>query len=163
MIRQTLLEITGTATAGSQIIIQAGTAVIGQTTAAADGAWDTTADISNLDDGTHQLTITSRHPGSQTTSTTMTITVDRHVSIPAGLTATQTPAGVVISGRADPGSTVTVLGTGTRATATADSADAWTTAPITTLPSGYSTATATATDAAGNTSPPSAPLDVTTP
>jgi large repetitive protein len=87
--------------------------------------------------------------------------VDRHVSIPSQLTATTISQGIVISGIADPGSTVHVRGTNTQVVTSADSAGRWSTAPLTTLPAGYSTVIATATDAAGNTSPPSAPIGVT--
>jgi RNA polymerase sigma factor (sigma-70 family) len=157
----TLLELTGTATPGTTITITSAGTQIGQATTDVSGAWSVTADVSSLDDGTHSLTVTSDHTGSTTTATTVSITVDRHVSIPSQLAATTASQGIVISGVADPGSTVQVHGNNTQASATADSAGRWSTAPLTTLPAGYSTVAATATDAAGNTSPPSAPIGVT--
>jgi RNA polymerase sigma factor (sigma-70 family) len=159
--RTTLLQLTGTATPGTTITVSSAGVQLGQATTAVDGAWAVTADISTLGDGPHSLTVASAHPGAQPTTASAAITVDRHVSIPAQLSATATSAGVVVSGLADPGSSVQVQGTNTRAVVVADAAGRWSTAPLTTLPAGYSTVTAVATDDAGNVSPPSAAIGVT--
>ncbi|HEY0247901.1 MAG TPA: sigma-70 family RNA polymerase sigma factor [Gryllotalpicola sp.] len=159
--RQTLVELTGVATPGSLIEIAADATTLGQTVAAASGAWSATADLSALGEGVQQLTVTSSHAGSAPTSATVAITVDRHVSIPSGLTATASANGVVVSGRADPGSTVRVVGQDTEVNVTTDASGHWTTGELTTLPPGYSRVTASATDEAGNVSPASAPLGVT--
>lgn len=157
----TRLELVGTATPGTTISITADGIQVGQATTDGAGSWATTADISTLEDGTHNLTVTSAHTGSTATRATRSIVVDRHITIPSQLIATTTSAGTVIAGIADPGSTIQVRGVNTIATAITDATGHWSTAPVTTFPSGYSTVTATARDAAGNVSPPSAPLGVT--
>lgn len=157
----TRLELLGTATPGTTISISTDGIQIGQATTDGAGSWATTADISTLEDGTHNLTVMSAHTGSTATRATRSIVVDRHITIPSQLIAIATSAGTVIAGTADPGSTIQVRGVNTIATATTDATGHWSTTPVTTFPSGYSTVTATASDAAGNVSPPSAPLGVT--
>lgn len=156
----TRLELSGTGTPGTTISISTDGIQIGQAIADGAGSWAATADISTLEDGTHNVTVTSTHTGSTATRAVRSIVVDRHITIPSQLIATTSSAGTVIAGIADPGSSIQVRGVNTIATATTDATGHWSTIPVTTFPSGYSTVTATASDAAGNVSPPSAPLGI---
>ncbi|KQY73808.1 hypothetical protein ASD13_16960 [Microbacterium sp. Root1433D1] len=153
--------LSGTGTAGSSITVRAGGEAVGGTTVGADGRWTLTADLSRLQDGPHQLTVTSSLVGVVSASATAGIVVDRSISIPSGIAVTYEPEGVVVSGRADPGSIVTVRGDGVDAAVAAGADGAWRTAPIAGFPAGRSVLTATAADTAGNVSPASAPIPVT--
>ncbi|MGD2204263.1 sigma-70 family RNA polymerase sigma factor [Microbacterium maritypicum] len=153
--------LSGTATAGSSITVRAGGEAVGGTTVGADGRWTLTADLSRLQDGPHQLTVTSSLVGVASASATAGIVVDRSISIPSGIVVTYVPDGVVVSGRADPEAIVTVRGDGVEVAVTAGVDGTWRTSPIAGFPAGRSVLTATAVDAAGNVSPASAPIPVT--
>jgi len=158
---QTRLALTGTATAGTTLRVLADGAELARTAVGADGRWQATADLSHLPEGISRLVLESSLPGSAPGTTAVVIRIDRQVAIPTRLASRDTAEGVVVSGVADPGSTVTVRGPGTRASAVADGDGNWSTPSLTTLPAGYSSVTASAEDEAGNVSAPSAPLGVT--
>ena len=167
--------ITGTAEANSTVTVYLNGTVSGTTTADAAGNWTFTPTTA-LADGTYAAKATSTDAAGNVSvdSNTNTFTLDATApSAPVVLTPANgsvtndtTPT---YSGTAEPNSTVTIIVDGTPVTTvTADAAGNWTYTPTTPLsPEGSHTVSATATDAAGNTSSPSATntftLDTTAP
>ncbi|WP_158079847.1 Ig-like domain-containing protein [Archangium sp. Cb G35] len=149
--------ISGTAEPGSTVAVMVGGSPVGTAMADASGAWSLTL-TSPLGEGAHTATATATDAAGNTSgpSTARTFTVDSEapaapvLSAPATLVTTPTP---VISGTAEPGNTVTLEVDGTPSgTVTADASGNWSFTPASPLLEGTHSATATATDRAGNTS-----------
>ncbi|MDM0115511.1 Ig-like domain-containing protein [Variovorax sp. J22R133] len=143
------------------------------------GNWSLTP-TTPLADGPHAFTTTTKDPAGNTSPVSAPLNVVIDTAAPAApttLVATddvgaktgQLANGDVtddnkpaLSGKAEPGSTVTVYDNGTKlGTAPVDANGNWTLTPTTPLADGPHAFTATATDPAGNTSPATAPLNVT--
>jgi len=175
--------LSGTAEPGSVVTVSDGTNVLGSATVGQDGSWSFTTPA--LAEGDHSLTATVTDAAGNVSAPSAPITFAVDATPPAapadltllnnsggtiqpieagGVTSNTTP---ILSGTAEPGSTVTILdGDTTLGTATAGSDGSWSfTTPA--LAEGGHTLTATVTDPAGNSGPASAPLafsvDVTAP
>ncbi|PDW03243.1 hypothetical protein CJ255_09665 [Candidatus Viridilinea mediisalina] len=127
-------------------------------TAGDDGAWSCTS-TSDLDEGPQTVRATATDAAGNTSpAATRDFTVEAGPDAPtitgpaAGSTTGPRPT---FSGTAEPGSTVTVSDDDGNelCTATASTTGAWSCTATTALPAGPQTVRATATDAAGNTSP----------
>ena len=166
------LTLTGTAAANSTVKVYDGATLLGQATANGSGAWSyTTAALAN---GAHSLTATATDAAGNTSaaSATLNVTVDAAAPGAPTIASFSTDSGTVgdgitndntltLTGTAEASSTVKVYdGATLLGTVTANGSGAWsyTTA---TLANGSHSLTATATDAAGNTSAASAALSVT--
>lgn len=158
------LTLTGTAVATSQVEVFNGTTLLGTTTADANGAWSFITPT--LSDGTYNFVATDTSAGSTSLpSNTLTVVVDTHApSAPIiqndAISATNQEA---LSGTAESNSTVTIFdGTAKLGTALTNSNGAWsfTTGSLT---GGSHVFTASAADAAGNSSAASAPLTAVIP
>ena len=166
------LTLTGTAEANSTVKIYDGATLLGQTTADGSGAWSyTTAVLAN---GPHSLTATAADAAGNTSaaSATLNVTIDTAAPIAPAIASFSNDSGTVgdgitadntltLTGTAEANSTVKVYdGATLLGTVTANGSGAWsyTTAA---LANGAHSLTATATDAAGNTSAASATLNVT--
>ena len=155
------LTLSGTAEANSTVKVYDGATLLGSATANASGAWSYIT--AALSDGAHSLTAAARDAAGNTgvASAALVVTVDT-VAPNAPVIVSDTTINtneVALSGTAEANSTVNVFeGTTQLGTATVDASGAWsfTTGP---LSSGTHTFTATATDAAGNTSAASQPID----
>ncbi|ALV91137.1 Ig-like domain-containing protein [Pantoea vagans] len=168
----------GTAEPGSTVTVSDGGTVIGSTTTGSDGTWSYTPNTP-LDDGSHSLTTTVTDPAGNTgpASSPVTVTVDTTppavatgvqlsndssgtaVPITNGTTNDTTP---VLTGRAEPGSTVTVSDNGNViGTTTVGNDGNWSFTPSSPLGDGSHSLTTTVTDTAGNTGGASAPVTVT--
>ncbi|MFL5345808.1 MAG: adventurous gliding motility protein AgmC [Hyalangium sp.] len=150
----------GTAEAGSTVTVIVDGAAVGTTTANASGAWNFTP-IASLADGVHTVKATAADAAGNTSpdSNTNSFTVDTTapaaptVATPANGSTTNdnTPT---YSGTAEAGSTVTVIVDGAVVgPTTASASGTWSFTPTAGLLNGPHTVKATATDAAGNTSP----------
>ena len=165
-VNTTTPAISGTAEAGSTVAVTVDGTPVGMVTADASGNWSITPS-SPLAQGTHTVTATATDAAGNTgpSSAPRSFTVDTVapaapvLTAPASLVTTPMP---VISGTAEVGTTVTVEVDGTRVgTVTANDSGSWSFTPASPLAQGAHTATATATDAAGNTSTTSAPRGFT--
>jgi len=154
--------ISGTAEANSTVTVIVDGITLGTTTASASGAWSFTP-ASALATGSHTARATAADAAGNVSvsSNTNTFTIDTTppaapvVLAPANASSTSNPR-PVISGTAEANSTVTVIVDGvTLGTTTTSASGAWSFTPSTALAAGSHTARATATDAAGNTSPTS--------
>ncbi|AMR81813.1 Ig-like domain-containing protein [Cupriavidus nantongensis] len=172
--------LSGTAEAGSTISIYNGTTLVGTTTAdATTGAWTFTP-TSPLPDGAVSLTITATDAAGNTSapSTAFTLTLDatppaipaitgatddNPVSTPLASGDSTNDSTPTLSGTADAGSTISIYNGATLiGTTTADATTGvWSFTPTSPLPDGPVSLTATATDAAGNTSAPTAAFNLT--
>ncbi|SOY67892.1 Ig-like domain-containing protein [Cupriavidus taiwanensis] len=172
--------LSGTAEAGSTISVYNGTTLIGTTTAdATTGAWSFTPTTA-LPDGAVSLTVTATDAAGNTSapSTAFTLTLDATPpAIPAIASVTDdnpvaTPLASgdstndstpTLSGTADAGSTISIYSGATLlGTTVADATTgAWSFTPGTPLTDGPNALTATATDAAGNVSAPTAAFNLT--
>ncbi|MEW6432682.1 MAG: Ig-like domain-containing protein [Myxococcota bacterium] len=157
----------GTAEAGSTVTLRVDGSAVGTVTADASGAWTFTP-TTPLAEGSHSVSATAADAAGNTSmvSNTNTFIIDTTaptapiITGPANGDSTSTTP--TIAGTAEPNSTVTVLVDGVAiGTATADGTGQWTLTPTTPLGGGAHTLTATSTDAAGNTSTPSAPVSIT--
>ena len=155
------LDLKGTAVPNSTITVYDGSTKLGTTTATSTGSWDYITQV--LTDAKHVLTATETNASGQTSaaSAALTVTVDTHVpAAPILVSDSVVNTGqVLLSGTAEANSKITVYdGTAAVGTTTAGANGAWN---VTTsaLPTGSQILNATATDAAGNTSAQSAPLD----
>jgi hypothetical protein len=157
------LTLAGTAEANSTVKVYDGATLLGSATANGSGAWSyTTAALSN---GAHSLTATASDAAGNTgvASSALAVTVDTvapNVPVIAS-DAFVNSNEVMLTGTAEVNSTVNIFeGTTQLGTTTADGRGAWsyTTSP---LSNGNHAFTATATDAAGNTSLASQPIDPT--
>jgi hypothetical protein len=153
------LTLTGSAAANSTVKVYDATTQIGTATADATGAWHTTT--SALSDGHHSFTATDTVSGATSAaSAALSVTVD--TVAPNAPVIVSDPAihnRAQVSGTAEAGSTVKLYeGTTLLGTATTGTNGDWS---VTTsaLKHGSHTFVATASDAAGNTSGLSQPLD----
>ncbi|MHB8876819.1 MAG: Ig-like domain-containing protein [Myxococcaceae bacterium] len=157
-ISDTTPDITGTAEANSTVAVYDDGSLAGTTTATGAGTFTFTAPLT-LSDGSHTARATSTDATGNVSadSNTNTFTVDTAApAAPLVLTpvdgASTSPLPIV-SGTAEANSTVTVLLDGAAAgTVTADASGAWSFTALVPLTDGPHTASATAQDAAGNTS-----------
>jgi hypothetical protein len=163
----TVLTLTGTAEANSTVKVYDGTTQLSTATVNASGAWSfTTGGLSN---GTHSFTATDTDAAGKTSvaSAALAVTVDT-VAPNAPVIASDATVNtneVNLTGMAEANSTVTVYdGTHTHTTklgtATANASGAWS-FTTGTLANGAHSFTARDTDAAGNTSLASQPIDPT--
>jgi Bacterial Ig-like domain/Tryptophan-rich Synechocystis species C-terminal domain/Right handed beta helix region len=154
------VTVTGTAVAGSTVTVLDGATKLGTTTVGSNGAWSYTT--AALTDGKHSLTATDTVSGkTSVASSAATLTIDTHAPTTPVLVSDSVvnTNHVLVSGTAEANSSITVYdGTAAVGTAMAGSNGAWsfTTGTLTT---GSHVLTATASDAAGNTSAHSAGLD----
>ena len=168
--------LSGTAEPGSTITVSDGNNELGTAIADSDGNWSFTPDNA-LDEGDHSLTTTVTDPAGNTgpASAPLVITIDTTppavasdvvfsndqsgtpVAINNGVTNDTTP---VISGRAEPGSTVSISeGNTVLGSAVVGNDGRWSfTSPV--LSPGEHNLVVTVTDAAGNSSEPSAALPI---
>ncbi|SDG37937.1 hypothetical protein SAMN05216338_100192 [Bradyrhizobium sp. Rc2d] len=153
------LTLTGTAAANSTIKVFDGTTQLGTATADANGAWHYTTVA--LPDGKHSLTATDTVSGvTSKASTALDVTVDATApDAPVLLSDATSHHRATVTGTAEAGSTVkvyegtTLLGTGETG------ADGHFSVTTSGLKTGSHTFIASATDAAGNTSALSQPID----
>ncbi|PXW84129.1 hypothetical protein BZA02_101223 [Ruegeria sp. P4] len=158
------VAITGTAEAGSSVeVVVEG--VTRTTTADANGNWSVTYESGSLPGGEYDadISVTSTDAVGNTATASSTIKVDTEteVTIDTGLAggddivnATESAAGVAITGTAEAGATVEVLIEGVTRTTTADNSGNWTVTyePGTLTDGEYDTSiSVTSTDAVGNT------------
>jgi large repetitive protein len=154
--------LSGTAEAGSTVTVFIDGVAVGSTTTSGTGAW-TFIPPAALSNASHTVRVTATDGAGNVSpnSNTNTFTVD---TVPPGAPVVTAPANgsatnntrPTITGTAEAGSTVTVIIDGvTAGTTTASSTGAWTFTPPTALAQGSHTASATATDAAGNVAPAS--------
>lgn len=153
------ITLTGSAAAKSTVEVYDGTTQLGTATADANGAWHYTTLA--LPDGKHSLTATDTVSGvTSKASTALDVTVDTAApDAPVLLSDPTTHNRATVSGTAEAGSSIKLYeGTALLGTATVASDGDWS---VTTpnLKHGSHTFTATATDAAGNTSALSQPID----
>ncbi|MFL5347471.1 MAG: adventurous gliding motility protein AgmC [Hyalangium sp.] len=153
----------GTAEAGTTVKVYVDNVAVGTTTADASGDW-TFTQPTPLAEGAHSVSATGTDAAGNTSGSSNTNTFNVDVTAPSA-PVVSTPANgshtndttPAYSGTAEAGSTVTVIVDGvTVGTSTADSSGNWSFTPTTPLADGSHTVSATATDAAGNTSPSSA-------
>ncbi|WP_272947538.1 Ig-like domain-containing protein [Pantoea sp. A4] len=169
--------VSGSAEPGSTVTVSDGDTVLGSTTVGDDGTWTYTTPP--LNDGDHSLTTTVTDPAGNTSPATdpVAVTVDTQAPASAGNVQLSNDEGdnpqpianggstndvtPVLSGTAEPGSTVTVSdGGNVLGSTTTDSEGNWSyTTPA--LDEGDHSLTTTVTDPAGNTSPASVPVTVT--
>ncbi len=163
--------LSGTAEAGSIVIVREGNTVLGSTTASSSGAWSLTS--ATLTDGTHNLSVTATDAaGNVSTPTPITLTIDTGVPVAASnLTVTNdsvTPNVTVSSGGSTNDSTPVLSGTSEAdaivtvydgntvlGSTTANGSGAWSFTPATALTNGSHALSVTVKDAAGNVSPAS--------
>ena len=149
----------GTADGNATVTLSEGSTVLGSTTANASGAWAFTP--TGLSQGIQTVTASETNAAGLTGSSSLTFTLDT-VPPAAPVIATDTinsNNSVTLTGTAEANTTVTVYDAqAVLGTTTANAGGAWsyTTAPLTTGPQSF---TATATDAAGNTSAASSTVD----
>jgi Bacterial Ig-like domain/Bacterial Ig domain len=154
------VTVTGKAAGGSTVTVFDGTTKLGTTTVGSNGAWNYTT--AALNDGKHSLTATDTVSGkTSAASSAATITVDTKAPAAPVLVSDSVvnTNHVLLSGTAEANSTITAYnGTTAVGTATAGANGAWS---VTTsaLATGAQVLTATAKDAAGNTSARSTGLD----
>ena len=154
--------ITGTAEANATVTLFLGSQQLGTTTASASGSWSFTP-TTPLAEGPYDVSAVATNAVGNTSerSNTNRFTID---ATPPAAPVITTPVNdsvlsnnrPVISGTAEPNSTVTVTLNGNAVgTATTSATGSWSLTPATALADGPYTAVATATDVAGNTSSPS--------
>jgi PKD repeat protein len=158
--------VSGTAEVSSTLSVLDGSSLVATVTADGSGNWSTT--ISGAGDGTHTYSATATDAAKNTSvaSTAVHATVDTQ---PPGAPAITSPAdhsyhyshSVALSGTAEPNSTMVVYdGSASVGGASTNGAGNWT-STLTSVADGAHAYTATATDAAGNTSVASTPVQVT--
>lgn len=160
--------LTGTAEAGSVVMLYNGATLLNTTTSDVAGAW--TMSSASLSEGTHSLTVISRDVAGNTgaASAPLVVTIDLTSTTPTGLAlGTGFDSGSSASDRVTKVATPTVLGVAEAnsvvtlhdgvsgqgiGTATADGTGVWSIDVASTLSGGTHSLTATAVDVAGNTS-----------
>jgi VCBS repeat-containing protein len=168
--------LSGTAEAGSLVIIRDGTSIIGSVTAGSNGAWSFTTPT--LADGAHTFNVTARDAaGNVSPNATLTLTVDTvapapvtNLAINDDVGASQGPlangavtddATPTLSGTAEANAIVTIYdGTTVLGSVVAGTGGAWTFTTAT-LSNGVHPLSVTVKDAAGNTSSASATVSIT--
>ncbi|QFZ86286.1 hypothetical protein GFK26_27760 [Variovorax paradoxus] len=170
--------IIGTAQAGATVKVYDGTALLGQVVADATGKWSFTPETA-LADGRHDITATATSTVGQTSkptgvwhfvvdATAPGQVTDFDVTDDVGGTVGKLTEGMTtdddrptFSGKAEPGATVTVYDNGEKIGEALVAPDGnWSFTPSKPLPSGDHAFTTEVTDAAGNSSGPSDPLNV---
>jgi hypothetical protein len=158
--------VTGTAEANSTVTIYVDGSAVGATTATASGNYTFTVPTS-LSDGTHAFTATATDAvgNASAPSATLNITIDTQkptvptITTAQTLTSDNTPT---VTGTAEANSTVTIYVDGNAVgTTTANASGNYTFTVATPLADGTYAFAATATDAVGNVSAPSATLNIT--
>jgi hypothetical protein len=169
------LSLTGTADAGSTVVVQIAGASR-TVTAAANGTWVANFTAADVPQGEYDapVTVTATDAAGNTASATSTIHVDTSTSIAvdisagvfaAPVNAAQMQGGVVLEGTTEPNSSVVVTVDGVVRSTTSDASGNWfVTYENGSLPEGTYTANATlaVTDAAGNTATANATFAVDT-
>ncbi|WP_081624281.1 retention module-containing protein [Methylophilus sp. 1] len=164
---------------GDTITIYDNGTKLGTTVVQPDGTWTFTP-TTPLVDGSHSITVTATDPAGNTSnpSTPLNFTVDTVApNTPAfeGVDDVGPTQGVIVNNstiddnkpeirgsNGNPGDTITIYDNGTKlGTALVQPDGKWTFTPTTPLVDGLHSITVTATDPAGNTSDPSAPLGFT--
>ena len=144
--------IAGTAEAGSTVNVYDGTTLLGTVTADPSGNWSFTPDT-QLGEGAHNLSVTATDPDGNTSApASYVVVVDTTPPVAPAVAPTD---GSVLSGTAEPGTTVNIDLDGDGmpdATASVGTDGTWTFTPATPVPSG-TVVGVTATDPAGNTGP----------
>ncbi|TDN58408.1 BapA/Bap/LapF family large adhesin [Scandinavium goeteborgense] len=182
---ETKPHMTGTGDIGSVITIYDNGTAIGQTTVDDNGKWEFTPTLPLADNTSHLLTATATDAaGNESDPASFTLDLDAtapnapiivsatiegsngDIVLANGSTTKETEP--LLSGNAEPNSTVTLYNNGTLlATVPTDGNGAWSYQPGTGLSEGLHVITATATDEAGNTSPLSGgfslQIDITAP
>ncbi|SLN39522.1 BapA prefix-like domain-containing protein [Roseisalinus antarcticus] len=167
--------VTGTAEAGASVVVAIGSASH-TVTAGGDGSWSATFSSAELAEGDYTATVTATATDAlgNTASTSGTFEVDTEVSVAFSdapvegdgiVNAAEAQDGVVLSGTTDPGASVDVTLGGTTVAANVTASGAWTASfAAGAIPTGETslTATATATDAAGNSASDTMPVEVDT-
>uniref|UniRef100_UPI00056EDC20 Ig-like domain-containing protein n=1 Tax=Tatumella sp. UCD-D_suzukii TaxID=1408192 RepID=UPI00056EDC20 len=163
----------GTAAAGDTVTILDNGKAIGTATAGSDGSWSST--LPALADGSHSITTTVTDAAGNTSQPSAAIPVTVETTAPAAASDVELTDGngnnlsgaetndttPVLKGTAAAGDTVTILDNGKAiGTATAGSDGRWS-STLPALADGSHSITTTVTDAAGNTSQPSAAIPVT--
>jgi Ca2+-binding RTX toxin-like protein len=161
--------LTGMAGAGVTVTVYDGAAKLGTTTAGGDGAWSYT--LGKLADGTHNLTATATDAAAHVSpaSTALTFKVDTlGPTTPNGLAdagvaqgfvnAAHNVAGQALTGKTEAGATVTIFDGATQLGTVKAGATGAFSFVLGALSEGGHTLTATAADAAGNTSVASNPV-----
>lgn len=155
------LTLTGTAAANSTVKVFDGTTQIGTATANSSGAWSYTT--SALADGNHSLTakVTDSSGNTSAASTALAVKIDTTAPAAPVEVGDSIVNGnqVSLNGTAEANSTVKVYDGLTLVGTTTAKADGTWTVTTSALSTGSHDLTATATDAAGNTSVLSSPLD----
>jgi uncharacterized repeat protein (TIGR01451 family) len=152
--------ISGTAEPGSTVTVMEGATVLCTAVTDGSGNWSCTP-TTPLSDGSHTISATATdEAGNVSDPATRSFTVDT-IAPAAPVIVTPAEGAVVsdntpvISGTAEPGSTVTVMeGATLLCTAVTDVSGNWSCVPTTPLSDGLHTISATATDEAGNVSDP---------
>ena len=168
--------LSGTAEPGSTVTVSDGDTVLGTATVGTDGTWSFTSPT--LTDGDHSLTTTVSDAAGNTSPASDPITFTVDTQAPDAATGLQisndtsgTPLPVndnttndttpVLSGSAEAGTTVTVYdGTTVLGTTTVGTDGTWSFTPTDPLTEGSHSITTTVTDAAGNVSDATAPIDL---
>ena len=160
--------VSGTGEPGSTVTVSDAGTTVCSATVDGTGNWTCTPGAP-LTDGAHALTAAATDPAGNigpASAPPISVTVD--TVVPAAPTVTAPTGGTtitgtpVVTGSAEPGTTVTVNDGGTAiCTSTADAAGVWSCTPSTPLGDGPHTITATATDPAGNSGPASAAVSIT--
>jgi hypothetical protein len=164
--------LTGTAEKGAAVTLFDGTTLIGSAVADDNGVWSIAS--GTLVDGKHSLTAKATDAAGNTASSTLSVTVDTVIAQPGlpdlatasdnGKSTTDNVTGItapLITGKAEIGSTVTLLDGGVAVgSAVADASGNWQ-VQLKSVSEGVHVLTSQATDIAGNVSVPSAALTVT--
>src|SRR5207344_2421614 len=166
------LTLTGTAEANATVKVYDGTTLLGSATANGSGAWSyTTAALAN---GAHNLTATATDAAGNTgvASAALSVTIDTTAPVAPTIASFSTDSGTVgdgitndntltLTGTAEANATVKIFdGATLLGSAVANGGGAWTYTTAV-LANGAHSLTATASDAAANTSAASAALSVT--
>nr|AYM52409.1 hemagglutinin [Cystobacter sp.] len=154
--------ITGTAEANSTVTVIIDGVAVGTVKADASGNWSYTPTTA-LADGSHTVKATATDAAGNTSPESAQNSFRVDTTAPSAPTVTTPSEGEyvdtptpAITGKAEPNSTIAVIIDGVAVgTVTADAAGNWSYTPTTPLTDGSHTVKATATDAAGNTSPES--------
>ncbi|WP_336096987.1 Ig-like domain-containing protein [Roseovarius sp. CH_XMU1461] len=173
---QSGLEVTGTSEPGSTIVVQLGSQQV-TAVAGADGSWSATFAANQITPGTYTATMsaTATDLAGNTSTQTQSVTVDTEAGLltlnadqiggDGTINQAEAQAGVQVTGRADPGATVTVTLDGVAHEVVAGANGVWTTTYAShEITEGVHdpVVTATTTDAAGNATSVSDTVNVDT-
>lgn len=153
---QTELPVSGTGEPGSTITLLNGSTVIGTAVVAPDGSWTITPN-SPLIEGNYTLTATATDPAGNVSPPSASVTLQVDLTAPdAPDNVTISPDGATVSGIAEIGSTVTIRDTNGNVIGTGVATDGTFQIQVTPAQTGNNALSATAQDAAGNNSSPTA-------